>query len=266
MSVAVASALVLSLVFGWSEWINRNAQGADDQERAAYVNEITQNLRRWYVLEASTIESNANAYSEADLLAVIAPMKKYGIRAASSARLGLPCVDANSSSCVAYHVFAVWLPPQSLNDTSALNATTGQFTPDPQAVSAVVSGQTIQGELVSQTLHDLDAIAASLQQYFVTQSLADFSRDPEKNYFRPIDCANVQPSEIPCIDTYTAGAATTLISAAGIEARKFVNAWNGDVLVSNLQDARSTAQPYSMVLRTTTPWGSTLSMTALQPI
>ncbi len=266
MGVALIAAIALTLSLGWSHRVAQQGQNRQDHDRQQYLNDAHEALLSWYQGQAAVIDARSDALSELELLNAIAPLRRWPLRAASSVRLGLPCQNQGAPSCVAWHVFTVWLPPVDVADTTSFNAQTGVLSPGPQVLWKTVTGRNVQVRMSNQTLADMDRLGLQLQQYFHTRTLLDRGFDRHRNYFRPEDCNAPQLGDLPCFDVYTPLGAANLGPLLGLEGYVVRNAWGGSVDVSTLKDASASIPPYTLMLQTLTPWGNPLQMTVVQPM
>ncbi|TAM17715.1 MAG: hypothetical protein EPN65_09860 [Pandoraea sp.] len=230
----------------------------------AYLSSAEVAVRAWYRQNAASIDSPGFAMTGPQILAAAGVMRQYGLQAAVSDELGLPCAGG-VDTCVAYRTIALWLPPGSGPDTTVFDPTTGKLTPAAHVTWAAISGQSIEQAALSQSLRALGDLQTGLQSYFLTRQQDDSTGTTDTNWFRASPCG-VASSALPCVDTWTAGDQTGIPALAGIDAHRFYDAWGQPIHVSNLLDSSSSATPYSMALKTVTPWGTTIEVEAVQPL
>lgn len=240
-----------------------------ERDQKVYLDEVMQNALRWYQRNAISIEASGQVVTPAQILAEIAPDNRFGIHAAVSNRLGLPCpADAVFGSCVPYRVIVVWLQPISSSDTTTFDASTGSFVPDPVVVSAgtsrMLNTKLYQQGVLTQVSALLNTVATRLQNRARAQQSV-IGEASFENYFRLSDCASELAGFLPCIDTYTDITTTIIPSQLGLSNQDFLTPWGDPVQVSNLLDSSTLNMPFSLALRVSTPWGQSTSMTVRHP-
>lgn len=267
-SLALVVALLMGAAMAVLLWVVSTLQArlADGtpQARATYLSGAATALRTWYGQNAARLDADDTPWDGLALLASAGVTRRYGLRVAVSARQGLPCPPA-PGECLAYRVIALWLPPVSTPDTSAFDAATGAFAPAAKATWTLVSGQDIERQAVARSRDTMADLQGALQSYFISRQRDDGASTTDTNWFRATPCSNTLAGALPCVDTWTPGAASGLGPLAGIDASRFYDAWGQPIQVSNLQHS-SLAPPYAMALKTVTPWGSPLEATVLQPL
>jgi len=236
----------------------------EDVVRGAYIEDASRRLALWYQSNANTQEVIAGQLDMAAALAAAGVTPRYGLMADSSRQL--------SDGLVSWHVMALWLPdPQRVQGTG-LDPVTGVFThgtlistgQPAVLVSATINGRAMQLVAYSESSRRVRLAAARLENMFAARRAMDPFALSGRNWFRAGDCGLVQAGELPCYDVYTNLAATTAPIEAGIEAGMGVNAWGLPITISNLQGS-SLVTPFSMSVRTLTPWGGVIGAVAKEP-
>jgi len=236
----------------------------EDVERSAYIEDASRRLTLWYQANANTQEAIIGPLDMDAALAAAGITPRYGLLATSSQQL--------SDGLVSWHVMALWLPePQRVQGT-ALDQATGVFTQGTLVstgqpavlVSASINGRAMQLVAFSESSRRVRLVAARLENMFAARRAMDPFSPGGRNWFRAGDCGAVQSGELPCYDAYTNLAATTAPVEAGIEAEMAVNAWGLPITLSNLQNS-SLVTPFSMSVRTLTPWGGVIGAVAKEP-
>ena len=250
--VAVVVTLSGAIVTGWATIATRVQSDALAQVQQAYLEEVRAALLGWYAREIGRIDRTTEAPDAASLLREAGIAARWGLRIAASDRL--------ARDGISYRVIVAWLPGEA--DASTLDPSTGRFTAvgGPRWIS--VSGFDLQAGAVSETRARLDRLARHLESAYRARLLSDPSRDVTVNRFRARRCAAPAAGELPCIDDYMPVDASGLGQAAGLDPLLGTNAWGGPIEASNGVDA-SQAIPFSMALRTSTPWGGTLAVFAV---
>jgi hypothetical protein len=250
--VAVVVTIAGAVVAGWATLATRTQSDTLAQVQQAYLEEVRASLLGWYLRELGRIDQSVEAPDAARLLREAGLAQRWGLRVSASDRL--------SRDGTAYRVIAAWLPGEA--DASTLDPATGRFTPSAGVRWIVVSGFELQAGAVSETRARLDRLARHLESTYRARLLSDPSRDVTVNRFRALRCASPEAGELPCIDDYASVDASGLGLAVGLDPLLRTNAWGGPIEASNGVDA-SQAMPFSMALRTTTPWGGTLAVSAV---
>ncbi len=250
--VATVVTIAASIVVGWATLGTRVQADGLARVQQAWLQEVRAALLGWYARELATVDRVVEAPGADLVMREAGIVPRWGLRLSVSDRL--------SRDGIAYRVLAAWLPAEA--DASALDTSTGQFTASPGARWVVASGFDLQAGAMAETRARLDRLARQLESVYRARLLSDPSRDIGINRFRAVRCAVPAPGELPCIEDYSPIEASGLARAAGIDPLLAVNAWGGVVEASNGTDA-SAAMPFSLALRTTTPWGSVLPLFAV---
>ena len=231
------------------------------QAKSAYVDSIAKRITLAYALTLSQLNTPGVSSSDLALLVTSTDNQavdgvailngigefspRYSLKVATSASLPL-----GGSQSPVYRNIAVWIPPTSHTDTSVLDPTTGVFIPDAGvAYYQVVNGRELQTKAYGATLDSINMTRQMLQRYFISRRGA--SSDDSINYFRAVNCASVQASELPCFSSPTALSASYL-SQAGLNPQTLLDGWGGNLLFAN---AGSTTFPYSATISVNIPYG-----------
>jgi len=253
LALAVAIVMIAaSVVVGWAAMATGAQSNGLVRAQQAYLSEVRARLVEWYERELPTIDRSAAPPDTGRLLREAGIDARWGLRVAVSDRL--------LRGGVGYRVIAAWLPGEG--DASTLEVTDGRFTPSTNTAWVTVSGFELQSRALAQTRARLARTARQLESLYRARLWSDPSRDVTVNRFRAARCDRPLAGEIPCIDDYAPVAAAGLLEAVGLDTLAAANAWGGVVEVSNGVDS-SQVMPFSMALRTTTPWGSTVAMRAV---
>ncbi len=250
--VATMVTITATIVVGWATLATRVQTDGLAQVQQQYLDEVRLSLLGWYAGELAQLDRSAEPPDPATVLRGAGVAVRWGLRVAASERL--------VRESVSYRVIAAWLPGEG--DASILESATGRFTPSAGTRWIVVSGFDLQAAALAETRARLDRLARQLEAAYRARLLSDPSRDATVNRFRALRCSAPSPGEMPCIDDYVAIDASGLVRAAGLDPLLAVNAWGAPIEVSNGIDA-SPVVPFSMALRTATPWGGALSMFAV---
>lgn len=249
---------------GAAALVHMRLQGGTDA-RLAYLRNARMNVADWYRANAATIDAGSDSLSESVIRSAMGVPAQYGVQVASSVQLGLPCDASNSPSCVAYHNIYLWLPAESSVDTSAVDETTGTFTPSSAAQWVEVSGEAIERQLISSSTDTMTLLQTQLRSFFAASERSDVNQANDTNYFRDSDCSTTFDGSLPCVDTFADLTTTAIASDLGIDSTNASNAWGYAIQVTNQEYSSVDQAPYSMAIRSATPWGSYLQMAVVQP-
>lgn len=248
-------AMAIAVTASEAELLANKRRNDRPYQQDAYLEQTASAVTAWYQRNIGTIDATGAADpSVADVLAGAGITPRYGLHIAVSQRL--------SSGNMNWHSIALWIN-DSTTDSTTFTASTGAFNPDPKARAALVSGQRLQQEAWQRTSTAVNTVVSALNNYAQQRQAAN-GGDMTRNPFRPADCSNVAPGEMPCLDSYTP--ANGISTQLGLNNTQLVDAWNGAIQVSNGTDARTTGTPYTMVVKATTPWGAAVTGTAIQTV
>ena len=253
LAVAVVIVMIAAaIVAGWSTLTSVSQANEQGRSQRDYLSEVGVQLAGWYRREMGWIDAVASAPDPQRVRREAGITPRWRLRVEISDRL--------LRDGIGYRVMVAWLP--GAGDTSVLDAATGVFTPAPNAQWMQVSGFELQSAALGQTRAQMSRLAQQLEIGYRVRHLSDPSRDVSINRFRAVSCAAPGSTEFPCLDSYQPVGATAIPTLAGLDPQLAFNAWGGPVEASNRMDS-SLTQPYSMALRTATPWGSQVGMIAV---
>lgn len=256
LAVAVVIVMIAAaVVVGWSTLTSVGQTHELERHQREYLADVKQQLTRWYERELAQIDALVGAPDPARAVREAGISPRWGLRIAISERVARGAIE--------HRVIAAWLPAEG--DTSVLDGVTGVFAPSRNAQWVTVSGFDLQARALADTQARLARLARKLEAAYRMRYLSDPSRDVTVNRFRAARCASPGTTELPCLDTYLPIDGTPLGQLNGIEPQLTMNAWGLPIEVSNLIDS-SQSIPYSMALRTVTPWGAAVSMIAVAPL
>jgi hypothetical protein len=263
--VFAIGAVMLALAVGVGVVHVKSVANAFQTERSAYMALIQKKLATWYSLNVGMERDPSFAMSSDQLMAAIGMEQKYGVVLVLS--------PAISDGTVQYHKVAIVSPgPSSTSSASApygSYAGGGIFVAPTGFTFVEFDGKQAQYAALAATTKALDTIAALLEQYASVRVHGDANSDGANNYFLPFQgCAMPSPNELPCTngeapaDTYLS--VKSLMGGQGGVTVK--NAWGGAITLNNDVSANTSEAPFSMTVSTQTPWNSTLSVKAIQPL
>jgi hypothetical protein len=214
-------------------------------------------MEQWYAANAATVDAAVDAPDMQAVLRQVGMVPRWNLQLRASER--------QTGNGIAFRVIALWLPRAGAPDTTTFDPVAGVLVAHPDTPNAQVNGLTIQSRARAASRDALQRLAQTLENRFKAKYLADPSRNVAINHFRTQSCASPLADELPCLDDYTVLDAS-LLRTIGADARLARNSWNLAVELSNGADAQTAAPPYSIALRSTTPWGTRLSAAAIQPL
>lgn len=253
MTIAAAAALV------------HIRSAGDNQSRLAYLDRARRGISDWYLANASVIDAGADSLSSSQILSAMGVPAQFGVQVASTQMLGLPCSESNSPSCVGYHDIYVWLPPISTADTTTLDASSGTFNADSGAQWVKISGEAIEQQLIGSSTDTMTLLQTQLRAFFAASERSDADVNPETNFFRDTACSTTFDGSLPCVDTFADISTTAIPGDLGIDTTNESNAWGLPIQVTNQEYSSVSQPPYSMAIRSATPWGSYLQMAVVEP-
>ena len=261
MAMAFVLVLVLLTVTVWILSLDSLDTYREDahvqQEQQIYLQGVQAALENWYEQHAATVDASVAPVNVAPVLPILGFPLKWHVTGASSNRL--------VKGDIAYHVFMVWIPG-SVSRPAVLDASTGIFTPGSSTGYERIDGFIIESGLVQHTTQTLQKDANHLQEWFKAKVLQDGQHQVNWNHFRAQDCSEAEPDEMPCMDSYVALSQSGVKALAGLGAADESDGWGNPVQVSNLADSSTVAPPYSMALKSVTPWGDSIRIFATQPL
>jgi type II secretory pathway pseudopilin PulG len=251
--VVVLAVIGVSMILGATTLQADTVANHVAEQRQDYLHRSTQQIERWYQSHLAIVDLNDDPPAIASILSEAGFASQFGAKVAVSQR--------QFNGDTAYRVFVVWIP-NAMPDTSAFNNATGQFTPAPGVQYALLNGLSLQSAAMSATRNTINAAAISLENYFTARTELN-GKDVSVNQFRPDTACSGTVAGFPCIDTYTDASAIDW-SMTGIDPVRLVDAWGNPLEVSNLLDSQTTNPPYSMSIRAKTPFGTFITMSAIQ--
>jgi hypothetical protein len=221
------------------------------------LDDARERLLSWYERQASS------PAAVADMRLPASPAPVLGL--AERADWQFAMSDVLWDGALPYRRLVVWqaLRPEP---QSPFDRRTGTFTTHADNPFRVIDGRAVQMRAVARTEERLKALANALQRWAQAQFLLDPLRDLHWNHFRPRERCAPRGPELPCIDDFERIDRTSLPYLLGWDPGLLVTAWQTPIEVSNGRGARHQEPPYTIALRATTPWGTTIEAVAVQPI
>ncbi|WP_065089625.1 hypothetical protein [Acidihalobacter prosperus] len=160
-----------------------------------------------------------------------------------------------------YRSITLWIPKPD-----ATGSQRTQYAAQYALVSAAVDGRPIERALWVEANRALARLSAQLVSAYAAW-LAN-TGDIANDWFQPTGCGPYgDNANFVCADTWTNLAQSGLPIALGAPAGR-LNPWGLPYQICNAAACGASDQgaPYSLLLRTATPWGGLLSQTAIEPI
>lgn len=177
-----------------------------------------------------------------------------------------------STNNVSFRTLAYWIGPYSKQDATVFNRATGVLALDPIAINGdTISSYQRDWSNLIRVNEQMRQLAHVHQLRFNT--LYNTSGDAGFNFFRASACTAVTAGEIPCSDTVMGGTAgwkdmNTINNAVVFsDMTPYSNVWGLPISYCNTSECgASLTSPFSILFSTNTPWGSTISISAMQNI
>jgi hypothetical protein len=269
--------IILGIITTLSAGLLRKQQGTLLLRQQAYVEEVIQRVGIYYEKNAGVLDRDSTwtSYRENSFKAAAIDQEKFGVTLVVSDRLTSP-------EGIKYRRVLVYTP----SDTDALNppdtasfATSGVFNTcsDPSKACdrrafAIYDALDLQKRNYARTVVKMQEIALRAQTYYKARVLQDPERNSTVNYFLPpLGCSAVLANDLPCLPLTGNGfvdlASANISGQLGLEPSLFTNAWGTAIQVTNMAPhAETTAAPYSLVIRTQSPWGGFMQIYATQTL
>lgn len=257
LGMAVIAAL---LIAGFSYSISQRGDALLEKDKEEYLHEVGKMTEDWYRRNAWEIDSVSEPILESVIVQKAGINQQYGLRIVSSKRLTLHNVQ--------YHVFALWIPNQSIQGT-ALDLDSGLFTEGIYANNQVerlkfhiLNGNVIETDIYQQTSTTLRLIASKLEVWFTGKAVIADIDSSVNNWFREPVCGTGDQAFLPCIDSFEEAA--PYLTEIGISTGSdTLSGWGQPITMSNLLNSSNT-YPFSMALSAYTPWGESIIRLAVQ--
>jgi hypothetical protein len=282
MFVLVLGIIAFTLVLGYSGTLSRQQTNTLEQSQKQYVADSMAQVSRMWKTNALALDntSGSNTVTAQEVLRLSSVQLRYG----ASVALSRVLLDPMSNS--AYRVFALYLPTTedetapfdaaAFESSGELPTCAGSTESCTRRVLGTFSSLRVQRDLAVETEARLRRIASKAQAYFKARMLQDPERNISVNYFRkPSGDCQVHEMDLGCMDTYVPLVelesfgelrATRVAQNLGLGSQELLSGWGSPIEVSNLEDSKVSASPFSMAFRARTPTGETLTIFAVQPL
>ncbi|HUN92316.1 MAG TPA: hypothetical protein VMU33_09685 [Burkholderiaceae bacterium] len=233
---------------------------------------VRDRILHWYAGHLAQLDgSDAFPLTPVDVLRAVDLDAAARLRFAAGPRAGSTASPWRSRR------LAIWLSPRS-DDRSGFGAD-GVFRPDAGVTSSLeFSSEALEREAYAVSERRLRSLATMQELRFVARLRADPDHDLARNWFRAADCRN-PGDEPPCASSADRAPVTALMASLGqpfaggpeLDDARALNAWGDPNRYDNLPldgDALPAGDrpPYAMRLYTTTPFGGTIDVVAVQPV
>lgn len=254
--------VAMMLTLGSLVLVNQSGQYAVLRKtQQDYLRQAAEAVKRFYQENRAQMDgAAAPGYTPVALLSGAGVQTRWNLQAAMSLR------QSALSGAIQYRDIYLWIPRRN-PDPTVLDAASDTFTPGTGVLWAKVSGIGIEKDAYQDAQTRLQMLAQALEKMFRAKLASDPLHDVSLNYFQAIGCSSHAAGEIPCTNNaYAAAASLGLGPTAGVGDDLVTDPWGGAVLASNTLDANQGSAPYSMALRVVTPWGSAITVDAVEPL
>jgi len=239
--LAVVTTIAFVAAGALSAWVaarSREADAALEGEQLRWLEGARVQLEQWYLRELAVVDARPEAPEAAAVLEAAGLTLRWGARLQVGERIAV------GERAGREFVLSI---PRPAAPASA------------RPLEARVAGADLQGAAIARARFALEGLARDFELGYRARHLADPSRDTAVNHFRARDCLRRTPTELPCLDEWTALAAVVL--PEGVDAQWLVDPWGGEVQARN--DPDPAAGPlHALRLRVVTPWGAALEVHA----
>ncbi len=228
---------------------NRNSSQRDYLSRSAAL------VTLWYRSHLAEVAAISGPLEMGSLLTAANITPQFGLRSWSSALI--------SDRQVAGHILLLWIPGQSAGSPH-WDPRSGHVVDFSGALTEVVSGLSLQQAAFKDTSAYLAQFAERIEHWAASrarQELGEIACNP----FRPDPSCQAQGQSLPATDGYMR-AKDIAWASFGLDPAPATDAWGGAIEISNDQDCETQSPPYSMVLRSRTPFGQSIRIYAIQKL
>lgn len=261
------SIVILLIVYIQSDRLRAEVAASEPDLKQAYLERIRHSLETWYgAISASAFSGLTTSPPDAPaLLANISQQDQYNVQIQVSAEM------TDTSTGARYHFFAVWLPQPDLTVAIDQVVASEKFEfQQPPRFGFILSGKAVHAMMLAAAESRARSLATTLESWFRTKSMLHAGATINDNYFRAANCTKPQEYELPCVNNFDTAASESLLDRLGLSNSETRNPWGIPFELSNDDpDDRGKPQtdaPFSMQIRTETPWGRELLINVNQPI
>jgi type II secretory pathway pseudopilin PulG len=276
--VIIVSVMSLSLILGYSGLMTRQQANQRNQKLQSYLRDSQQQIESYYAAHAGELDSTVTpvVLDFATLLQLSNVQPRWGLQGAVSSVLG---GTEYSRKVVLYFPTDTdgTNPPnlQAFRDTGVFTSCQDMGSECAARISLTLDSSRFHKEAAIETQRRLERVALKAQTYFKARLLLDPERNVSTNYFHP-PYGNCQAAarDIPCLAGFVplvtrVGSAWVSNTPAGIvlglAPNEMVSGWGAPIEAANdAANAEVMNPPYTMVFRTTDPFGNVHSVTAVE--
>ncbi len=229
----------------------------------AWVQNTANRIRQWYSFHPLVLDASA-----ATSLPGVGPlgprvMAAAGIQPYARAQVEVSGLKSTPSGALRYRAITVWIPRPTVHSGVGFSVANAQ-------AYAAVSGLPIEQERETRSWKRLEDLTTRLEQWSASAESVNGTHNTLLDYLEPPGCGtgNGAVSGLACAAGWTDASAMGFGTAIGFGG-PWTDAWGGAIQVCNTPSsvcsASDQAPPFSIRLKTTTPWGGVLTLSAIQP-
>lgn len=278
---------ILSIVTAFTASIATKQSSTLHARQELYLRALVPKIEAYYEANASLIDADLTwrEFTSEKLKRDLLETPKWGAQLWISNPLSLP-------EGIKYRRIIVFLrtdtddrnPPdeEQFTTTGVFVSCSDASKPCESRKTLIYEGQALQRKNYQATISKLESLAARAQSYFKSRVLQDPERNVSLDYFRPPfgNCTGIAPYDLPCTELsgtpYQALGDTTVgaqfMQVLGLEDSYTVNAWGAPVEVANSGPDVNWCRPgdcmppFTLAIRTRTPYGGFIKVRAVQPM
>jgi hypothetical protein len=228
-----------------------------------WVQDTANRVRQWYSLHPLVLD--ASATTSLPGVGPLGPrvMAAAGIKPYARSQVEVSGLQRTPSGALRYRTITVWIPKPTVRTGTGFSAANAQ-------AYASVSGLPIEQDLETRSWRRLEDLTIRLEQWSASAEAAGGTHNALLDYLEPPACGtgNGAVPRLACAAGWTSAANMGFGAAMGFGG-PWTDAWGGAIQVCNTPSsvcsATDKAPPFSMRLKTTTPWGGVLTLSAIQP-
>jgi hypothetical protein len=265
-TTVLMAVVILLIVYTQSDRLRAEVSYSEPDLKQAYLARVRSGLEKWYgsISAAAFTGLTDTAPDGPTILENIGQQDQYNVQFKISAEMTDP-------AGARYHYFAVWLPQPDLTVTFDEEVASEKFEfLQPPRFGFILSGKTIHVLMLAATESRARTLAATLESWFRTKQLVHAGAAINDNYFRATNCDNLKEYELPCVNNFDAAGSQSLLNRLGLSDSETRDPWGAHFVLSNDdpndRERAQTEAPYSMQIRTESPWGRELLINVFQPL
>lgn len=220
--------------------------------KKSWLRSQAQLLSDFYSTNATQIDGTKNsAWATGKAL-----MAAAGVEPKYRAQLDIGKRQSNSG--LDYRTLTLWIP---LATTKANKS----FKPSRALTYQTIDGFRIERRLYERANNQLKALSNKLVAWYSAMVTNDPFHNAGVDYWAPRGCGPLSDGPITCASNWT-NATQMNFGQVGISNSAWVNPWGKTIQAANAAPlAQNQSAPYTLNMRSPTPWGTDLDNTVLQP-